>query len=651
MSDTKPKRVALVGNPNVGKSALFSKLTSQYATVSNFPGTTVDIFRGRTEVEGQTYEIIDTPGVQGLNASSEDERVTTEILQREKPDLVVQVADAKNLRRSLFLTSQLAALKLPLLLVLNMKDECAARGIRLNSKLLSQRLEVPVVETVAISGEGVLELRKLLNSGAVCALNGCPPSEWVEEKLLGVLSRAGGGQEQGRTSTRWFVGASVLGAAVHLENYLGQYLGWPSLYGTLENWLGVLNYSSVSGCLRSGLVIVFASLLPVLIPFLWGVHCDARFSEHFGIWSRRFVSGLVIVAVALSVIYQLVGRLGAQVLVALMERGLFERYITPALQGVIPAGFLQDLLVGRYGLISMGLTYGLAIVLPVVSTFFIAFSFLEDSGYLPRLAVLTDRFFRLMGLHGKAFLPIILGLGCVTMATLSTRILSSRKERLMASVLLVLAVPCSAQLGVILGIVSGISAPAVFLIFCTVIIQVFVVGLTMSKLLPGRRSDFILELPPIRPPLWRNVLGKTGLRVGWFLKEALPLFMLGTLALFVLDRLDLLRALVDTLHPVVEDLLGLPRQTAEVFLLGFLRRDYGAAGLFAMARDGLLRPRQIVVSLTVMTLFVPCLASFLVLVKEQGARNAVLILAFISSYAILVGSVLNFGLRALGLFS
>ncbi len=284
-------------------------------------------------------------------------------------------------------------------------------------------------------------------------------------------------------------------------------------------------------------------------------------------------------------------------------------------------------------------------MLPVVSTFFIAFSFLEDSGYLPRLAVLSDRLFKGMGLNGKAFLPMVLGIGCVTMATMTTRILNSKKERLLASILLALGIPCSAQLGVILGIISGISPLATLVIFSTVGAQVFLAGHVLSKILPGERSDFVLEIPPIRTPLWRNISRKTVLRVKWFLREALPLFVLGTLILFALDRLHLLGRLVRGVEPVVTGLLSLPKQTAMVFFLGFLRRDYGAAGLFDMARNGALTPTQIIVSLTVMTLFVPCVANFFVLIKEQGTKSALLITGLISIYAIAVGAVLNLVLR------
>jgi ferrous iron transport protein B len=283
----------------------------------------------------------------------------------------------------------------------------------------------------------------------------------------------------------------------------------------------------------------------------------------------------------------------------------------------------------------------------VVSTFFLAFSFLEDCGYLPRLSILSDRILRAMALNGKGLLPMVLGLGCVTMATMTTRILSSGKERFIATLLLALGVPCSAQLGVILAITSSLSLQALAIIFATVLLQLILVGHALSRLIPGRRSPFILEVPPIRCPVWSNIVRKTYWRVRWFIKEALPLFAIGAFVLFLLDKAGLLGRLISLAEPFVTTLLGLPAQTATVFLMGFLRRDFGAAGLFDMARQGQLDTLQIIVGLVVMTLFVPCIANFFVMIKEQGLRNALLMAGFIFVYSFSVGIGLNWFLRTL----
>ena len=252
-----------------------------------------------------------------------------------------------------------------------------------------------------------------------------------------------------------------------------------------------------------------------------------------------------------------------------------------------------------------------------------------------------------MGLNGKAVLPMVLGLGCDTMATMTTRILATPKERLIAILLLVLGVPCSAQLATIMGILGGISFWALLTLFGVVLGQMILVGYLAAKVLPGDRSDFIMELPPIRLPRLRNLLTKTGLRVRWYLGEAVPLFLVGTALLFVLDRSGGLAIVAGASRPIVTGLLGLPSKSAEVFVMGFLRRDYGAAGLFLMARNGDLSHVQAVVALTVMTLFVPCVANFLMVVKERGLRVGLAILGFVTVLAVGTGGALNAALKML----
>jgi ferrous iron transport protein B len=305
---------------------------------------------------------------------------------------------------------------------------------------------------------------------------------------------------------------------------------------------------------------------------------------------------------------------------------------------------VHDFLVGPYGQVTMALSYAIALILPIVATFFIAFGLLEDSGYLPRLAVMVNRLFRTMGLNGKAVLPMVLGLGCDTMATLTTRILETKKERILVTLLLALGVPCSAQLGVILGMIRSLSLGATLVWAGSVTLTLFAVGWLAAKLVPGETSDFILELPPIRRPQLSNIIVKTLARIEWYMREAVPLFMLGTFVLFALDRFRLLGVIERAAAPVVQGILGLPAQAAQAFLIGFLRRDYGAAGL---SREGLMDPVQLIVSMVTITLFVPCIANFFIMIKERGIKVAMAMVAFIVPMAFLVGGLLNWGLHAL----
>ena len=307
--------------------------------------------------------------------------------------------------------------------------------------------------------------------------------------------------------------------------------------------------------------------------------------------------------------------------------------------------FIQDMLVGRYGLFTMALTYALGIILPITTTFFLAFGFLEDSGYLPRLAVMSNKAFRILGLNGKAILPMILGLGCGTMAAMSTRILETNREKVIATFLIALAIPCSAQLGVIFGMLGPASVQAALWWTGCIILVLILSGYLASKVLPGERPDFFIELPPLRVPALSNIVIKTLSRIEWYLKEAVPLFALGTLILFILDKMDVLDWLESAASPVVVHFLGLPAKTTEAFIMGFLRRDYGAAGMFALARQGLLNENQIIVGLVTLTLFVPCLANFFMIIKERGMKTALFMTALIIPFALLIGGALNFMLN------
>jgi ferrous iron transport protein B len=300
-------------------------------------------------------------------------------------------------------------------------------------------------------------------------------------------------------------------------------------------------------------------------------------------------------------------------------------------------------------MISMALSYAVAIVLPIVGTFFLGFGILEDSGYLPRLAVMVDRLFKKIGCNGKAVLPMILGLGCDTMATLTTRILETRKERVIITLLLALGVPCSAQLGVILGMLSDVGPVATLTWVGLMVGIILAVGFLAAKIIPGESSDFILEIPPIRWPQVGNLAVKTMARIEWYLREAVPLFLVGTLILFIADRLGWLLRIQVAAEPLIVRMLDLPPKATEAFLIGFLRRDYGAAGLFSMAKAGMLSHLQVVVSLVTITLFIPCLANLLVIVKEHGGKVAAGMALFIFPFALLVGAAVNFFSRWAGI--
>jgi ferrous iron transport protein B len=273
---------------------------------------------------------------------------------------------------------------------------------------------------------------------------------------------------------------------------------------------------------------------------------------------------------------------------------------------------------------------------------------MEDSGYLPRVAALSNRVFQTLGLNGKAVLPMVLGLGCVTMATMTTRILSNRRERFLVILLLALAVPCSAQLGVVMGLLAGISLGATMIWAGVVLLVFLVVGRMAAYLVPGERTMLLVELPPMRLPLFSNVVLKTLARLEWYLKEVVPLFLIGALIMYLLDVTGMLAWLINFSEPLVVNWLGLPAEASAAFIMGFLRRDFGATGLFVMEAQGLLSPTQVVVAMTTVTLFIPCIASVMMIAKERSWQTALGMTVLIMPLAFLVGGLLSRLLLILG---
>jgi ferrous iron transport protein B len=633
-------KVILIGNPNVGKSVIFGLLTGKYVTVSNYPGTTVEVSYGNISIGDRKFILIDSPGVNNLTPMSEDEKVTRDILIREKAEAVVLVADAKNLKRAIMLLIQLAEMNLPCVLDLNMEDEAKARGIEIDYQKLSSLLNIEVVGTIAPQKKGINTLKEaILNPGQVSIkatynsvieeytnkISAILPDSNISRRSIALMILSGD-----ESLKRWLMAnlnSENIKKIEELRDEAQSKLKEP--ISSIINNARIRSAEEIVKAVQKQNNTTGGKLLQILNS--WAIH---------SFW------GIPILLLVISAFYLFVGKFGAGILVDFFDEIIFGRYIAPVIdisvKSILPEGFFQDMLIGKYGIFTMALTYAIGIILPITSTFFIAFGFLEDSGYLPRLAVVSDRAFRVLGLNGKAILPMILGLGCGTMATMSTRILETKREKIIATFLIALAIPCSAQLGVVFGMLGPLSIKAVLWWSSCIILVLMLTGYLASKFVPGEKPDFFIELPPLRMPSFMNIIIKTLSRIEWYLKEAVPLFILGTFILFILDRINVLVWIENFASPVVVSFLGLPPKATEALIMGFLRRDYGAAGLFDMARQGLLNEIQIVVSLVTLTLFVPCLANFFMIIKERGIKTAILMMSLIMPFAILVGGLLNF---------
>ncbi len=637
--------ILLVGHPNVGKSVLFHRLTGAYVNVSNYPGTTVEVTRASARFDSQAV-LLDTPGVLSLPSRSDDERATMRALLNEPTRCLVQVGDAKNLRRTLTLTALLAELGVPMVLALNMHDEAAARGVIVDIPALAEQLGIPVLATVATGGEGIGEL-----TGSLA--NAQPPQPLLRydseiETAIAAISQAISRLAPHPHLAARGLAILFLGGDSEVTAWLTEHAGTAfAELETLRQQAEQRDKAALATLLARERAQAADALTTTALRR--AARSSPLLSQRLGQYVVDPVWGLPILLGVLFAVYEFVGVFGATTLVGLLEENLFEGILNPAVTDLIHAAvnwpWLQELLVGKYGLWTMGMTYALALILPIVTTFFIAFGVLEDSGYLPRLSVIANRLFAMIGLNGRAVLPMVLGLGCVTMATLTTRILHSPRERLITIFLLALAIPCSAQLGVVLGMLGAISFSAVLIWSLAMVGVLLLAGFLAARLIPGRRIPLVTELPPMRLPILGNVLKKTGGRLMWYLIEVIPLFLLGTFIMYAMDKTGVLPAIIRAGEPLVSGWLGLPPEASAAFVMGFLRRDFGATGLFAMAHT--LSPIQAVVGMITITLFIPCFASLMMMVKEQGLKVAMLMVALIVPFAFFIGGLFNIALRAL----
>ncbi len=645
MNTSTAPAILLVGHPNVGKSVLFHRLTGAYVNVSNYPGTTVEVTQAPARFDASAT-LLDTPGVLALPSRSDDERATMRALLNETSRCLVQVGDAKNLRRTLTLTALLAELGVPMVLALNMHDEAMARGVTVDIPALAEELAIPVLATVATGGEGMGELTSSIARAAVPdpLLHYDP---LLEEEIT-LLAAAIATHAPHPSLAARGLAILFLGNDTEVDSWLRQHAG-PAYaqLDALRRAASLRAEEDLPGLLARQRTEAADALATSVSQR--AVRSSPLLAQRIGQAVVHPLWGIPILLGVLYAVYLFVGVFGATTLVGLLEEDLFDGILNPAVTDFVTTQIgnngLSDLLVGQYGLWTMGMTYALALILPIVSTFFIAFGILEDSGYMPRLSVIANRIFARMGLNGRAVLPMVLGLGCVTMATLTTRILHSPRERLITIFLLALAIPCSAQLGVVLGMLGGVSFSALLVWVLAMVGVLFLSGFLAARLVPGRRIPLVTELPPMRLPIAGNVLKKTAGRLKWYLIEVIPLFLIGTFLMYLLDRLGILPAVIEAGEPLVSGWLGLPKEASAAFVMGFLRRDFGATGLFMLADA--LSPVQAIVGMITITLFVPCFASLLMMIKERGLKTGLAMLAIIVPFAFLVGGLCNLVLTAL----
>ena len=626
--EKKTIKVVLVGNPNVGKSVVFNYLTSSYVDVSNYAGTTIEVSVGNlklsdTEKLGSnfSFQVIDTPGIYSVSNLQEEETVTRDYIL--EADLIINVVSALSLGRDLFLTKQLADMGKPMLVLINQYDEARKHKINVKVKVISQALGLDVELSSATLGEGLEELRAyILNfidnakfkPGRISKEidNYCVPYlEMVFDRASALLIAEADAEVAKANDIVLPLNATSRRKEIYnIRNREVDELVREAVSEIQFAWmdkLGDLFLNPVIGSLTA-VVVVYTFLFLFLGVFVAGTTVDFLENDIFKVYYEPFMRNLV---------------------------GSVLSYDGSSMAGTLftdPARALGTILVGDYGVLTLTVTYLYALLLPLVFGFYLGLAFLEDSGYLPRLAVLVDGVLSSLGMNGRAIIPLILGGGCVTMATVTTRLLSTKKEKLITIALLGLTIPCSAQLGVIQGLLTNIGGFLPWLIWGGTLFLVFVLtGLVLNKLVPGECGHFVSDIPPIRLPIFKNLMQKTIQRTKVFMNEAIPAFFIAALVVSVLQVTGILKNIINWAEPIMADVLLLPKEVTLSFILGMIRRDFGAFGLIEIP----LNAAQLVTVCVVLTLFVPCIATVAVMIKEKNLKIAMGI--WVSSWILALG--------------
>lgn len=651
------KKLVLVGNPNVGKSIFFNYFTGLYVEVSNYPGTTVEILKGRYK----NFIVYDTPGIYGLSSFNDEERIAKNMIM--EADVILNIVDAVNLERDLFLTLQLIDTGKPVVVALNMMDEAEKKKIKINIERLSKLLGVPVIPTIAVKQQGFKEVADAIEKATIGNRD-----KKIQEKISTISKKFKVSEIESLLI--------IEGDSETIDKLKSKFDG--EIYNFDEREKIYIERRNKANQIVAEVVSIDTA--------------GGKVSGLIGRLAIHPIFGLFFIAIVLYLAYLVVGKLIAQDLVSFTENEIgsriYEYNIRKFVANYFPVeinvnvldeneeivevknfvfehglknspntlnelqNFVRDknveyefnfkspvltILFGEFGVLTMTVKYLLFLLLPLVIGFYLMLAILEDSGYLPRLATFVDRLMNYVGLNGKAVIPMILGFGCVTMATITTRLLSTSREKRIMTAILQITIPCSAQLAVITTLLmrAGFQATLIYLL---TMFSVFVtVGVVLNKVLPGSATPLLIDLPPMRIPRIDNLARKTWMRTFYFIKEAGMWFFIGAFLIGVMQVTGLLEKWIQVLSPLTINWLQLPAEASRAFIMGIVRRDFGAAGFYALD----LTPMQTVAGLVTITLFVPCIASLMVMLKERGAFEGLIIWASSWIIAFTVGGIVS----------
>lgn len=548
LEDISTKKVLLVGNPNVGKSVIFSKLTGMHVESANYVGTTVEYKTGQSKIGFSEVTIIDAPGIYSLDVYSEAEKVTVELLNS-SIDVIVCVLDATNLRRNLDMALQLGAYRVPVIYVLNLVDVAMRQGTQIDTKQLSSYLGAPVVEMIAVKNVGMKDLVKYILR------------PHIQQQELTFISDE---------RQRYQMGREITQNVERREAYK------PTLLDKLER----ATVMSWPGIPIAMLVLITA------IGFVVGGGKGLR----------------------------------AAILLPLV-RNVYAPWITGVIESLVSIDFIRQLLIGEFGVLIIGIEWPFALILPYVMLFYLVFTFLEDCGYLPRVAVLTDGLLKRIGIHGGNMIPLLMGFGCAVPAILGTRTAASKKERLIVTSLIAFAIPCASQSGAFIALLGDRSLFAMVFMFVFAFLLIILVGVVLNKTIKGASAPLLLEIPNILLPDPKSFFKKFLMKMKHFLMDAEGAMLVGIVLAALIAETGVLDQFSRLIEPIVTGWLGLPKEASLALLLGIIRRELAVLPLIDMNLSTL----QLLVGATMALLYLPCLSVFGVLVKEFSMKTAIVI--------------------------
>lgn len=587
------KKAVLVGNPNVGKSLLFSRITGIGVVTANYAGTTVEVKIGHFQFKDEEYELIDGPGLYSLENLSKSDATALKLI--DDSDIIINVIDSTNLERNLNLTLQLIKLKKPMILCLNFWEDTAHMGIDIDVEELKKILDIPVVKTSALGSDGVTELvagLKTANIGTFTPYSSCEMGQnlCLDKSCGGSCSQNCGGECQ--TCNYW--------------NYVGYII---SKVQKLK-------------------------------------HRHHTLLERFSDFTLHPIGGLLTAILVLLATLFIVRTIGESATKYLLEPFYYKAY-APFINDIvnhIPFELVRGLLIGHssdplesFGILTSGVYIALVLVFPYFFSFYFVFGFLEDFGYLPRLAVVSDNFFHRLGLHGYSSIPVMLGLGCKVPAFMATRVLTSQREKVLTTALILMSAPCLPQSAMIISLGMGYGVMTVLAIFGILIVISILVNIILNKFMKGTSTDLFTEIPSYRIPSVRLMAEKLKLRIVDYFSEVLPLIVAGVLIMNILFSTGIIDFVTKLVREPVRVLLGLPPDIASVMLLGFLRKDVSIALLAPLGLDA----HQFIVASIFLVLYIPCISSFFTLIKELGAKSALKVIGVVFASAVVVAFILH----------